>query len=249
MFKIQRKKRADFQSVPSSVHSSLKTRAQHGRSMVEMLGVLAIIGVLSIGGIAGYRYAMRQIAYIQISDFIDQIFLFLLKEYHQPTEASDLHCYNTDNSGYIVFDETCRHIDKKFCPDNGTKTSYNGRYFIDHGKESDLYFGWEIIQGFTHNANFWGQMVELDLWTSSPEMCKFVLNKINGNDDYVSIIKGYYRVWVGRTNGKYPDLRGYNTLTDSDIEKICSPYSTAYAGRYSIPIGIGIHTEIYRCTN
>ncbi len=31
---------------------------QNGRSMVEMLGVLAIIGVLSIGGIAGYSKAM-----------------------------------------------------------------------------------------------------------------------------------------------------------------------------------------------
>ncbi len=31
---------------------------EHGRSMVEMLGVLAVIGVLSIGGIAGYRTAM-----------------------------------------------------------------------------------------------------------------------------------------------------------------------------------------------
>ena len=29
-----------------------------GRSMVEMLGTLAIVGVLSIAGIAGYRYAM-----------------------------------------------------------------------------------------------------------------------------------------------------------------------------------------------
>ena len=35
-------------------------RQQSGRSMVEMLGVLAIIGVLSIGGIAGYSYAMRR---------------------------------------------------------------------------------------------------------------------------------------------------------------------------------------------
>ena len=33
---------------------------QSGRSMVEMLGVLAIIGVLSIGAIAGYREAMAQ---------------------------------------------------------------------------------------------------------------------------------------------------------------------------------------------
>ena len=32
----------------------------HGRSMVEMLGVLAIIGVLSIGGIQGYTIAMRK---------------------------------------------------------------------------------------------------------------------------------------------------------------------------------------------
>ncbi len=33
---------------------------QCGRSMVEMLGVLAIIGVLSIGGIAGYSKAMEK---------------------------------------------------------------------------------------------------------------------------------------------------------------------------------------------
>ena len=32
---------------------------QYGRSMIEMLGVLAIIGVLSVGGIAGYSKAMR----------------------------------------------------------------------------------------------------------------------------------------------------------------------------------------------
>ena len=29
---------------------------QSGRSMVEMLGTLAIIGVLSVGAIAGYSY-------------------------------------------------------------------------------------------------------------------------------------------------------------------------------------------------
>ena len=31
-----------------------------GRSMVEMLGTLAIIGVLSVGGIAGYTYGMNR---------------------------------------------------------------------------------------------------------------------------------------------------------------------------------------------
>ena len=33
---------------------------QSGRSMTEMLGVLAVIGVLSIGGIQGYTYAMNK---------------------------------------------------------------------------------------------------------------------------------------------------------------------------------------------
>lgn len=32
---------------------------QHGRSMIEMLGVLAIVGILSVGAIAGYSKAMR----------------------------------------------------------------------------------------------------------------------------------------------------------------------------------------------
>ncbi len=36
-----------------------KFHNESGRSMVEMLGVLAIVGVLSIGGIAGYTAAMN----------------------------------------------------------------------------------------------------------------------------------------------------------------------------------------------
>ena len=34
-------------------------KAQSGRSMIEMLGVLAIVGVLSAGGITGYSMAMQ----------------------------------------------------------------------------------------------------------------------------------------------------------------------------------------------
>ena len=33
----------------------MKLKNESGRSMVEMLGVLAIIGVLSVGGISGYK--------------------------------------------------------------------------------------------------------------------------------------------------------------------------------------------------
>ena len=43
---------------------------QSGRSMIEMLGVLAIIGVLSIGGIAGYSKAMFKYKFNKTMDIV-----------------------------------------------------------------------------------------------------------------------------------------------------------------------------------
>ena len=45
-----------------------KLKSQSGRSMVEMLGVLAIIGVLSVGGIAGYTLSVRKHRANQVID-------------------------------------------------------------------------------------------------------------------------------------------------------------------------------------
>ncbi len=49
----------------------VQNQAQEGRSMVEMLGVLAVIGVLSIGGISGYRMAMDRYQANQIANEIN----------------------------------------------------------------------------------------------------------------------------------------------------------------------------------
>ena len=46
---------------------------EQGRSMVEMLGVLAIIGVLSIGAIAGYTMAMNRYKANEILDLASKI--------------------------------------------------------------------------------------------------------------------------------------------------------------------------------
>ena len=47
-----------------------------GRSMIEMLGVLAIIGVLSVGGIAGYSKAMKK---YQANKVVGEIIQILVK--------------------------------------------------------------------------------------------------------------------------------------------------------------------------
>ena len=51
----------------------IKKYTQNGRSMIEMLGVLAIIGVLSIGGIAGYSKAMTKYRVNKTADQISQL--------------------------------------------------------------------------------------------------------------------------------------------------------------------------------
>ena len=47
-----------------------KNIVQQGRSMIEMLGVLAIIGVLSVGGLVGYSKAMER---YRVNETINQI--------------------------------------------------------------------------------------------------------------------------------------------------------------------------------
>ena len=54
-----------------------KKRLESGRSMVEMLGVLAIIGVLSIGGIAGYTMSMRRHRANQVVDALNKYAVIL----------------------------------------------------------------------------------------------------------------------------------------------------------------------------
>ncbi len=49
------------------------TKNESGRSMIEMLGVLAIVGVLSVGGISGYSKAMAKQKLNRTSYQISQI--------------------------------------------------------------------------------------------------------------------------------------------------------------------------------
>ena len=46
---------------------------EKGRSMVEMLGVLAIIGVLSVGGIYGYTIAMNKHKANEVAQYMSML--------------------------------------------------------------------------------------------------------------------------------------------------------------------------------
>ncbi len=78
-----------------------KLKSQSGRSMVEMLGVLAIIGVLSVGGIAGYSLSMRRHRANQIADLASKYALYaygLCQQKILNGEETDISNCQSDNS-------------------------------------------------------------------------------------------------------------------------------------------------------
>ncbi len=82
-----------------------KTTEESGRSMVEMLGVLAIIGVLSVGGIAGYSMAMSKFKITKTIDQVQTIITNLRTLYASQWTYSALNASTAYNMG-ILTDET-----------------------------------------------------------------------------------------------------------------------------------------------
>ena len=68
-------------------------KSQSGRSMVEMLGVLAIIGVLSVGGIAGYSLSMRRHRANQVVDILSKYALVAYSSCQQKIMDGSIPCH------------------------------------------------------------------------------------------------------------------------------------------------------------
>ena len=83
-----------------------------GRSMVEMLGVLAIIGVLSVGGIAGYSQAMSKFKVTKAMDQVQNIITNIRTLYASQRVYSPLKGKSAYNIG-ILTDESYNSASSK----------------------------------------------------------------------------------------------------------------------------------------
>ncbi len=72
---------------------------ENGRSMIEMLGVLAIIGVLSVGGIAGYSKAMETYKINTIKSQVAQLITNVHTLYIQQNSYDGLDTESAVNMG------------------------------------------------------------------------------------------------------------------------------------------------------
>ena len=87
----------------------MKYTNQNGRSMVEMLGVLAIIGVLSVGGIAGYSKAMNKFKINKTTDQVSMLIANLRTMFSSQGNYAGLDNAQAVNFGIVPDDmyDTC----------------------------------------------------------------------------------------------------------------------------------------------
>ncbi len=82
----------------------MKYTNESGRSMVEMLGVLAIIGVLSVGGIAGYSKAMNKFKINKTTDQVSMLVANIRTIYSTQGNYSGLNNTTAINFGVVPND-------------------------------------------------------------------------------------------------------------------------------------------------
>ena len=104
--------------------NTIKTN-ESGRSMIEMLGVLAIIGVLSVGGIAGYSKAMNKFKTNKVADNVSMIVANIKTMYAQQKTYNGLTTDTARQMGLIP-DELIKKGGTPQKPTYAYKNAYNG---------------------------------------------------------------------------------------------------------------------------
>ncbi len=97
-----------------------------GRSMIEMLGVLAIIGVLSVGGIAGYSKAMTKFKTNKMIDEYNSIVFNLIENYPNLLKS---YASITDKNAELYSDASSL----KWLPETWKPRYKSGAVYLDDG--------------------------------------------------------------------------------------------------------------------
>ncbi len=113
----------------------IKTHSQSGRSMIEMLGVLAIIAILSIGGIVGYRLAMNYYQANQIAHELNMMRTDAQIKIAQGTENLTLGSpYDAHKINFNNYDTAfgCKYVDENdLISDETVSCRIANAYFVE----------------------------------------------------------------------------------------------------------------------
>ena len=140
-----------------------KKKNESGRSMVEMLGVLAIIGVLSIGGITGYSTAMRK---YQANQIIDAAYKYAFIVYTS--------CQQAIINGTVDDVDSCSYSDEN--------TSFDPPLFANSNIEQ-IDAVKDIVYDVVTSTDE-GDYVSVVIFFNDNNICKATKSLINDDTDY-----------------------------------------------------------------
>ena len=103
---------------------------ESGRSMIEMLGVLAIIGVLSVGGIAGYSKAMNKFKTNKVADQVSMLVANIKTMYAQQNTYEGLSNETAISLGVVPDELVVKTKDESNNEKTELLNSFNGPVFI-----------------------------------------------------------------------------------------------------------------------
>lgn len=166
---------------------------QSGRSMVEMLGVLAIIGVLSVGAIAGYSKAMFKYKLNKQSEQLSTIINASIRYYNDLRLIGSGGEYNL-----IPILDKLDEIPKEMIVQN------------NNGILNDVFD--TTITIYHHDMNYLGIINYIDNSKRSTEICRNII--VTAKENHADIYQIFFR-------NDYSDKQEYSNRISGD--KICGP--------------------------
>ena len=157
---------------------------ESGRSMIEMLGVLAIIGVLSVGGIAGYSKAMNKFKTNKVADNVSMLVANIKTLYAQQNSYNGLDVNSAISMG-VVPDELVSARPNESGTGGALTNAYNGHVYINAassvgGDTSDDLAFYIIFTGLSKEACI---TLATNDWGSGFSSGLIGLQAVSGKDD------------------------------------------------------------------
>lgn len=181
---------------------------QTGRSMIEMLGVLAIIGVLSIGGIAGFSKAMYN---YKLTKQAEQYSLIISAVWEK---EEGLITNSTSGAGSIITSTfySIGLIPKEMKKNNNSYfyDIFDNKGFILHGNTSHYY------------------LMRIEIKNKPFEQCKNILEVIKAYHDFIAAIQISKASSGNNYNTHYGDSfctgtkKCINDMNPSQMNEFCS---------------------------
>ncbi len=219
------------------------TNPQNGRSMIEMLGVLAIIAVLTIGGIAGYSKAMKK---WRINKTIDEISMiatnirtiFINEKTYGGLGCEDASRQNSQNFARMGIITPNMLTDTPIMGNDGVNT------YIKNLFNGGIWIGANIDDGWLHKQNIHEKAFIIAYSGLDKDSCMELATKdwnnigiyvltINGNDgDYVNgADECTNNCFLLQDNDRFLyATKDYIPISPSVAAKPCSICDTLYSG-------------------